>query len=780
MADSAEPIDRRTLATPGLEAPVEIVVDRWGIPHIYAGNTRDVFFAQGWNAARDRLWQMDLWRKRGLGLLAENFGPDYAAQDRATRLFLYRGDMAAEWAVYGPNARPWSEAFAAGVNAYVEQVRAGAAPLPVEFTLTDTRPELWDASDIVRIRSHGISNNAESEVLRLRVASAGGLAADAVRRKLDPEHEVVAPDGLDIADVPADVLADYTLATKEMAFVTPGASPPPDRPLAEIAEEAAAQGSNNWVIAPSRTATGRAMLASDPHRVYLAPSIRYIVHLDSPELKVMGAGELHLPGVTIGHNERIAFAITVFMADQADIYVYELNPANPRQYRYGDGWEDFRFVTETLAVRGEAPREVELAFTRHGPVLKMAPDIQRAYALRTVWTEPGTSAYFGAARYQTAGDWETFKEALSHWGAAPMNFVYADVDGNIGWIPAAFMPRRRNWDGLMGAPGDGRYEWDGFATQDELPSLYNPERGWVGTANEMNIPLDHPAQALNLGFEWADPARMNRIAEVLSANDRVTIDDSARLQTDVVNLAALRAITLLRGVTSDDPQVRRAIDLLGGWDGAETLESLPAAIVEVWITKHLAPATARRITTEAAAKIIGYGNQYAVVTYLQSRGCVLDAAERDAVLVASLRSALDELAERLGPDMGAWKWGDLHHARFVPPAAVFADAALRQKLIHGPAPIPGSAYTVCAATYGPEDFAMTTGASIRMVCDVGAWDNSLVINTPGQSGDPDSPHYGDLFPLWAKGEYVPMLWSRAAVDAAASQVIRLTPAGAAA
>jgi penicillin amidase len=228
-------------------------------------------------------------------------------------------------------------------------------------------------------------------------------------------------------------------------------------------------------------------------------------------------------------------------------------------------------------------------------------------------------------------------------------------------------------------------------------------------------------------------------------------------------------------VTSADAQVQRAIDLLAAWDGAETLESLPAAIVEMWITKHLAPTTARRITTEAAAKIIGYGNQYAVVTYLLGPDCVLDAGEREAAVLAALRSALDELGTRLGPDMGAWKWGDLHHARFVPPAATFADAALREKMIHGPAPMPGSAYTVCAATYGPEDFAMTTGASVRMVCDVGDWDNSLVINTPGQSGDPDSPHYGDLFPIWAKGEYVPMLWSRAAIDQAARQVITLTP-----
>src|SRR5579862_4763449 len=200
MADTGPIVPQRTLTAAGLDASVEIIVDKWGIPHIYAASTHDAFFAQGWNAARDRLWQLDLWRKRGLGLLSENFGPDYVAQDRATRLFLYRGDMDAEWAAYGADAKSWSRAFVAGVNAYVGQVRAGAAPTPVEFALTSSQPALWQVDDLVRIRSHGISNNAESEALRARVAAAGGLNADRIRRKLDPPHELRIPEGLNPAD----------------------------------------------------------------------------------------------------------------------------------------------------------------------------------------------------------------------------------------------------------------------------------------------------------------------------------------------------------------------------------------------------------------------------------------------------------------------------------------------------------------------------------------------------------------------------------------------------
>jgi penicillin amidase len=766
---------RHPVAALGLEQPAEIIIDRWGIPHIYAASQHDAYFAQGWNAARDRLWQLDLWRKRGLGLLAANFGPAYVAQDRAARLFLYRGDMATEWAVYGPGAEAASTAWVAGLNARVTQVRAGDAPLPVEFSLTDTRPDTWAVEDVVRIRSHGISNNAESESLRVRIAAAGRLEADRLRRGMQPwEHEVRIPEGLDPSDIPADLLADYTLATKEVSFAAPAEAPSE----AQRAVEELSAGSNNWAIAASRTTTGRPILASDPHRVLNAPSIRYLCHLNAPGLAIIGAGELHLPGVTIGHNEHCAFGITTFMIDQADHYVYETHPDDARQYRYGDGWEAMRIVHEDVPVRGEAPRTVELAYTRHGPVLKQLPDKRRAFALRTVWSEPGTSSYFGAARYQSASDWPTFKEALSHWRAAPMNFIYADVEGTIAWIPTGLTPKRRNWDGLLPVPGDGRYEWDGFASPAELPQMVNPERGWVASANEFNLPPGHPSRDLNLGYEWADPGRIDRIGEVLTAGASTSVEDSARLQTDVFSNTALRAVSLLRGLASDDPQVQAALDLLAAWDGYESKDSAAAAIAEAWMNKHLGPTTARRITCEAAAKIVGFGSPYGTTLYLQTLGPGLTEATRIEILLTSLSATLDELTERLGADMAAWRWGDLHHAYFTPPVAALADAEQRAVMSHGPLPLPGSAWTVWASTYRMDDFAATQGASFRMVVDVGAWDNSVVINSPGQSGDPASPHYGDLFPLWAKGEYVPLLWSREAIEAAAETVFDLTPGGA--
>ena len=418
-AAAAQPtVENQTLA--GLDKPADILVDPWGIAHIFAGDVHDAFFVQGYNAARDRLWQIDLWRKRGLGLLAASFGPAYADQDRAARLFLYRGDMDREWAAYGPDARDQTEAFVAGINAYVGEVRAGQRPLPVEFKLTSSAPEFWSAEDVVRIRSHGLTRNVASEVARAQVACAAGLGADRLRQKLEPPITPVLPAGLNPCDVPPQVLNDYRLGTQDVSFQPPGktlAAVSPEQYLADAGVEEAQTGSNNWVIAPSRTATGRPILANDPHRALGVPSLRYIVQLSAPGLDVIGAGEPALPGISIGHNETIAFGLTIFGVDQEDLYVYDRNPLNSHQYRYQAHWEDMTVVREPLAVKGQPDRRIEMLFTRHGPVLYVDAKHDRAFALRSVWAEPGTSAYFGSAQYMTARDWPGFRAAMAHWGA---------------------------------------------------------------------------------------------------------------------------------------------------------------------------------------------------------------------------------------------------------------------------------------------------------------------------------------------------------------------------
>ena len=760
----------------GLDKPAEIIVDHWGIAHIYAGSVHDAFFLQGYNAAHDRLWEIDLWRKRGLGRLSESFGPAYVAQDRASRLLLYRGDMTAEWAAYGPDARTTAEAFVAGVNAYVAQVRAGQRKLPLEFKLTGSQPELWSAEDVVRIRSHGLTRDVSSEVARARIACAAGLGADMLRVKIEPAHPLKTPAGLDPCDIPADVLDDYNLGTKDVTFAAPKAPAmarlDEQRHLADLATEAAAEGSNNWVVSPARSATGRPILANDPHRGLGVPSLRYLVHLTAPGLSVIGAGEPALPGVLFGHNDKIAFGITIFPIDQEDLYVYALNPKNPRQYRYNGHWEDMTVVHQSLVVKGEAPRDIELDYTRHGPVLKVDPKGGRAFALRSVWWEPGSSAYYPSIQFAKSADWTDFKADLAHWGAPSLNFVYASTKGDIGWIAEGLAPVRPNWDGLMPVPGDGRYEWKGFLTEDLLPSDYNPKKGWFATANEFNLPEGYPAEQRKVSFEWSDPTRANRLKAVLAANDHVSLADSMALQADDYSVLDKRATALLAGVESTDPEVARALALLKAWDGHLRADSPAAAIAEVWVAKHLGRETVGQVTPAAARALVGAGSPNAVVSYLETPEA---KAGRDVILLTSLKSALGELHQRLGPDMDAWTWGRLHHALFVPAAAVVADAETRAQMTVGPLEVPGAASSPRAQTYRMNDFNVIGGASVRMVLDVGDWDNSRVINTPGQSGDPLSPHYRDLFPLWAAGQYVPLVYSRTAVEQAAETDVKIEP-----
>ncbi|WP_425304980.1 penicillin acylase family protein [Bradyrhizobium erythrophlei] len=769
---------------PGLLAAGKILVDVWGIPHIYADNEHDLFFLQGFNAARDRLWQIDLWRKRGLGLLARDFGPAYVEQDRSLRQFLYRGDMNAEWASYGPKAKSYAEAFVAGINAYVADVQGGRRALPIEFRIAGTMPDAWKAEDVVRVRSHGLTRNVASEVKRSLVACAAGLEADRFRVKLEPAWTTKIPEGLDPCSIPKGVLAAYDLATRPVAFARAEERKAmlqhdPDRYLTEADQQRDTIGSNNWVVAPSRTATGRAILANDPHREHSVPSLRYIVGLNAPGISVIGAGEPALPGISIGHNGTIAFGLTIFNVDQEDLYVYQLNPADPNQYRYCDGWEQMRIVHESIEVKGESARDVELKFTRHGPVIHVDAANKRAFAIRSVWFEPGTSAYFGSSDYMTAKDWNGFVTAMKRWGAPSENQVYADVKGNIGWIPGAKTPRRVNYDGLMPVPGDGRYEWQGFVQNDELPRVYRPEQGFFATANQMNLPSDYPVTERKVGFEWSDPARWQRIVEVLQSKPKMTLADAMDLQNDTTSMLARRLVKLLGPIQSDDANAKKGLGLLKDWDARDDADSAAGAIYEVWISNHLGSALLKAVAPKAADLIASEASSISpIVAYLEAPDAALGAdpkAARDRILSESLGRAVAEVSEKLGADTTMWRWGRLHVAKFDHALMPLADKATAAQMSVGPLSFGGAANVPRAATYRRSDYHLTAGASFRMVLDVGNWDASRAVNTPGQSGDPFSGHYRDLAPLWATGQYVPLLYSRAAVEAAAAEVISLTP-----
>ena len=737
-------------ALPGLTAPGEIIIDRAGIPHIYAANARDGFFLQGYAVARDRLWQIDLWRKRGLGRLSASFGAHFVAQDRAARLLLYRGEMAAEWAAYPSQAKGWTEAFAAGINAYVADVEAGRAPLPIEFSATNTRPERWQADDVVRIRSNALASNLTSEVVRARALCGGDLKYEPLRRELAPAHTVSIPKGLDPCSIPADVLDDYALGTGDVRFDG-------QKIVVASLDPDIQEGSNNWVIGAGKSATGRPILANDPHRAHAVPNLRYLSHIDTPELKIAGSGEPALPGISFGHNEDVAWAITIFAIDQQDLVV------NPKATKLTE-------VRERIEVKGAPPREVVLKFTDDGPIIHEDPTSGRSFALRATWTKPGASAYFNASWAWTAKTWDDFLVARDHWGAPPLNLLFANRAGDIGWAPGGFVPVRAAGDGLLPVPAGKVHRWTGLLDAKLMPVKHNPADGWIATANEMNIPAGYPHM---LGLEWADRSRITRISEVVGSKPKFGLTDAMALQNDPTSPMARRAVALLQGLAGRDANERGALALLGNWNGHEGPDSAAAALYEIWAARHLAASAVKAIVPEAARRNFGRTSIGNILPVLED-GKLFgpdSAALRAEILLGSLGLAFAETARLLGPDPATWRWGALHRADFQPSLPIAGRDAERRV---GPVPIGGSGSTPMAMGTGP-DFRVVSGASVRVVMDVGAWDNSMAINTPGQSGDPASPHYRDLFARWATGNYVPFVWSRPRVLQEAERIINVTP-----
>ncbi len=749
-----------THRTRGLSAPVDIRIDRWGIAHIKAETQAGAFFAQGWNAARDRLWQIDLWRKRGLGLLSADFGPAYVEKDIAARLFLYCGDMEAEWRCYGPNAEEWTEAFVAGINTYVDGIEAGEHELPPEFAVMGTKPARWQAEDVVRIRSHARVNNLDNEIRRSGVLAKYGLEADGLRKAREPDRPLTIPEGFEPHEIPAAVYQTYLRATEPVTFG-------PDTTQAQAASSELI-GSNAWALTPERTTTGRAILASDPHRAHQLPGLRYMVHLQAPGLNVIGAGEPAVPGVSFGHNEDIAFGLTIWFVDQEDLYVYDLNPDNPEQYRYNGGWEDMPIVRETVPVKGAAPQEIALRFTRHGPVLHVDRAANRAYGVRTVWTEAGTAAYLASLNFLQARTIEDYEQALRGWGAPASNHVVAQKGGRIARFTAGFIPVRPGWDGTLPVPGDGRYEWARLHDPLTTPRVKDPAEGWVATANQFNLTPDWLREGNIPGFEWTDASRYRTIAAALAAKSRHSLEDNRALQTSYHSSQAERLVPLLAGLP-DSP----AKAMLQDWDFSLDADSGAAALFETWLQRHLAP---RVLETASPAGL----QAYAAIADLALVLNLVEQADprlgdRVALLVETLAAAWDDTRARFGADPATWRWGDFHHAYHPHDLSALLDEARRMEWSVGPQPRGGSGYTINNNNYRLSDGRLTLGVTWRMVCDVGNWDDCVTINSPGQSGVPGSSHYQDLFPLWVQDEYVPMAFSERSVAAVTETILHLTP-----
>lgn len=749
---------RGTLQVPGLQKPVRVQRDHWGVAHIYAENQHDLFFAQGFVVSQDRLFQMELWKRSGQGRLTEILGPSAMQRDINARLLQYRGDWDAEYKSYAPDTKEILEAFTSGINAYIVEIEKNNwAGLPIEFQIAGFHPEPWKPEDCLnRMAAFSMTGNAREELLRAEVVSLIGADAAAPLFELDPPVPLTPAKGANFVGLSPKLLENLVGSDTRIQF-----------------GPQAIEGSNNWTIAGALTATGKPLLANDPHRVIAEPSLRYIVHLVAPGWNVIGAGEPGLPGVADGHNENIAWGFTIFGLDQQDLYIEQINPANPDEYRTDDGWEPFDIRTETIDVRDGGSITVQLKFTRHGPVLWS--DGKRALALRWVGAEPGTAGYLASLALDRAKNWDEFEVAMARWKVPSENIVYADRSGNIGEHSTGLAPLRKNWNGLLPVPGVGGYEWNGFVPNSELPHSFNPATGFVATANHKMIPERYPYA---IGFEWGSPERFLRIKEFIEQagknGRKLSVADMEALQSDVLSLPARKLQILLGAAVGDKPSP--AAKLLLDWDCVVSTDSAAAALYEFW-SRELQSDVTRIVVPEAARQAIGELSLPATIEQLshptpEAFFAANAETRRDKVLVDALRAAQAKLIARLG-DMSKWSWGKLHTVEFEHPL----DQANEGGFVfdRGPLARPGDDYTVNATGYWGSSFAQVAGASYREIFDLSDWDNSMGVNVPGQSGQPASAHYDDLIALWSTGRYFPLSYSRTAVDKQTVDVLELKP-----
>ncbi len=723
----------------GLDSAVEVRRDRWGVPHIYAKTVHDLFFAQGFVAAQDRLWQIDMWRRIGEGRVAEVLGTGFLERDRFARLLKYRGDMEAEWTSYAPDTKVIVTAFVDGLNAYVEQIKDNP---PIEYTLLGFRPSPFASEmPLQRMAALAMTGNATAEIERAALVNALGQERAEQLFPLEPARRLDPAPGVDLASIrPASLGATYE-AYRGLNY-------------------SRVDGSNNWVVSGALTATGKPLLANDPHRSITTPSLRYLTHLVGPGWNVIGAGEPGVPGVAAGHNERVGFGFTIVGMDQQDLYVERLgrcpNGSTRRCYLGETGWRPVRTIVDTIPVKGEAARVVQLEFTEHGPIVS-EDSTGRGFVIKFVGAEPGTAGYLAQLSINRAHDWESFKAATARWRLPTENLIYADVDGNIGWVAAGLMPLR-SWSGMLPVPGDGRFEWQGFLPFNDLPLAFNPPEGFIATANHNILP---PGYTRPLAYEWAEPSRYLRVAEVLRSRKGWTRQEFEQLQHDALSIPARELVPRLLEACRRAGTRGPALDLMSNWDYVMRADGAAPLLFAVWIDSLASRAFTQAVGDKAAGlRRAGVGGLDLPMLLARVR-----ETGGDSLLSESFAAALAVVSDRWGADPGRWKWGDVHTASFRHPLARAFDLPDVKRSGHG---------TTVFLTAGA-NLRQSHGASFREVLDLADWDNSVATSVPGQSGQPGSPFYGNLLPLWERGEYFPLAYSRGAVEKATAHLLWLKP-----
>jgi len=761
-----------TVIVSGLKAPVSIVRDRYGVPHIYARSVADAYFGLGFVHAQDRLWQMEMNRRIASGRLSEALGPAALNADKFLRTLGVRRVAEASLKYLNAQTRSQLDAYAAGVNAFLAQ-RSG--PLPPEFLLTGVKPEPWQSADSVawiKMMAWDLGGNWRKELLRMRLAKK--LSVAQINEFLPPYP----------GDAPL-AIADYAALYRQLGQLNAGKLAA--LALPGLTEDGA---SNNWVVSGKRTASGKPLLANDPHLGLSAPAIWYFAHLSAPGFDVMGATLPGVPAVVLGRNQHIAWGFTNTGPDVQDLYIERIDGKG--RVLAPQGWQKLTTRREVIKVKGHADVTITVRASRHGPlisdVFKPAADaLPQHFALAFEWTalRDDDVTMEAAGKLATARNWSEFLAAARDFDSPEQNMVYADTEGNIGFIAPGRVPLRKPDNDLKGqapAPGwEAKYDWDGFIPFDALPRSYNPASGSIVTANNKIVPDDYPYYITS---EWVPPYRADRIKQLLNATPKHTLQSFERIQADTVSLQVRQILPLLLKTKTADPEAQQVLQLLGRWDANMSAPGAEPLIVSAWLRE-----LGRLIYADELGDLFNGAWEhrarfmYNVLADKNGEGHWCDNVNTPAketcaqLLPKALDLALADLKRRYGEDRSQWHWGDAHYA--LSEHRPFGHQPLLAKFFDIRVPSPGDTYTIDVGRNRLADeaapFANRHAPSLRAIYDLSDLDKSVYMQSTGQSGNLLSPLYRNFAVPWSRVEYIPMSMKRSDALAGSLGTLRLRP-----
>jgi penicillin amidase len=747
-----------TLSLPGLQGHAEVIRDRWGVPHIYADSSYDLFFTQGFVHAQDRLFQMEIHRRLALGRLSELFGELSLDTDRTVRTFGFHRIGKVDCENVSPELQGILQAYADGVNAFLEQPDA---KLPVEFTLLGHKPEPWQPEDsmaFARVMIWQLSHGWYVEIVRSQIAEKVGVEHAAEIEIHYPDlNPTILPEGIEFNKL----AADGKLLKVRGPFLERGL------------------GSNAWGISSHRSVSGNAYLCNDMHLPVSTPALWYENHLVGDGFNVTGVGLAGLPLVMVGHNDHIAWGMTLAFTDCEDLFIEKFDPQNPHRYQFKDEWLEAEVVEEPIPVKGRSEPHIEqVLLTRHGPIISDVVGYpEQRVAVNSMALQP-CPAVDGWLLLNKAHGWDDFVDAVRLIEAPQLGTAYGDVDGNIGYWATGKVPVRSKGDGSVPVPGwTGEYEWVGEVPFEEMPHALNPERGYVLTSNHRIVSDDYPHFLGNL---WMNGYRARRIEEVFENKGKLSESDFRALHIDYTCIPGMEFVDQLEGIASEDPAVQLALQHLRAWNGQLTTDTVGGTIYEVARYRMVRNLLEPGLGQELAFRVMGqgfhpllnsasefYGQDTTTLLRLLRKPdswWVEQAGGRESLIQKSLKEAVEWLRTELGSEPEGWQWGKLH--RVILPHTLGLQKPLDQVFNRGPVPIGGDTDTPCQTAFHANDpyDNKAWAPSFRQIVDLGDLSRSVVIIPPGQSGHLGSIHYDDLLEAWVNGQYHPMLWTREQIE----------------